>query len=262
MKDRILNISIIVLVIACLFLGGRLLYKNYMDECEAYNNNIVNFAVEMIKGNKSLEDIDSLDATDSVKDSLRTYYNDNFYSDDDLILIYEDVAYFESIKDEIEKEQRAYGDAFFDPDCDYFWNLSVDESGEEVDEETEKYNYVAVNYLYYNKDKNSSEIIKKDNNLYIKSSDLKFNGEDFVDLYYNGLNVFVIAPEDGKISRENRRDYAYYKNLVFIREYDEDKNTVYLYSSDAGYAKVNISLVCKMNIGKIKNMDIITNIIK
>jgi hypothetical protein len=88
------------------------------------------------------------------------------------------------------------------------------------------------------------------------------NGAEYCDFYYNGLCVRVNAPEDGKTSIENRQEYEYYKNLVFIREYKEDKNTVYLYSSDAGYAKVNISVVCKMNIGKIKNMDISTNIIK
>ena len=101
-----MNVGIIVLVIACLFLGGRLLYTSYMDKCEIYNQNIIDFTVEMIKGNKSLEDIDTLDANDSVKESLRKYYNDTFYLEGELILVYEDYQLLDEIIKDCEKFRK------------------------------------------------------------------------------------------------------------------------------------------------------------
>lgn len=253
MKDRILNISIIVLVIACLFLGGRLLYKNYMDECEAYNNNIVNFAVEMIKGNKSLEDIDSLAATDSIKESLRTYYNDTFYADDDLILIYEDVAYFRQHKDGLKEMQLSYGDEIYNTESAYF-NQFVNE-GDELSEEERKYNHLAVTYLYINEGKNTNGIVEKDDNLYIDSNVLDFSEYDGYDVYYDGLTIYVNKYMLEKNIRNVRAADTFFESLGVVRVLDEDSKVYVLKNTSKGYI-INGELYCSLKLGKIDNIRI------
>lgn len=253
MKDRILNISIIVLVIACLFLGGRLLYKNYMDECEIYNNNIVNFAVELIKGNKSLEDIDSLDATDSVKDSLRTYYNDTFYADDDLILIYKDVAYFRQHKDELKEMQLSYGDAIFDGESEYFYQF-IDESGNLTEEES-KYYDLASTYLYYNEDKNTNGIVEKDNNLYIDSDYLDFSEYDGYDVYYDGLKIYINKYNFDKSIRSVRAEDEFFKTLSVVNVLEEENRVYILKNSSKGYI-IKGEIYCDLTFWKIDNLRI------
>lgn len=253
MKDRILNISIIVLVIACLFLGGRLLYKNYMDECEAYNNNIVNFAVEMIKGNKSLEDIDSLDANDSVKEGLRTYYNDNFYADDDLILIYEDVAYFRQHKDGLKEMQLSYGDAIYDGESEYFYQF-VNE-GDDVSEEERKYNHLASTYLYYNEGENTNGIVEKDNNLYIDPNVLDFSELDGYDVYYDGLKIYINKYNFDKSIRSVRAEDEFFKTLSVVNVLEEDNRVYVLKNSSKGYI-IKGEIYCNLALWKIDNLRI------
>lgn len=253
MKDRILNISIIVLVIACLFLGGRLLYKNYMDECEVYNQNIINFAVELIKGNKSLEDIDSLDATDSVKESLRTYYTDNFYADDDLILIYKDVAYFRQHKDELKEMQLSYGDEIYNSECGYFYEF-IDESGELTEEEL-KYNNLGLTYLYVNEGKNSNGIVEKDNNLYIDPNVLDFSEYDGYDVYYDGLTIYINKYNFDKSISSVRAEDEFFESLSVVNILEEDSRVYVLKNSSKGYI-IKGEIYCDLTFWKINNLRI------
>ena len=199
MKDRILNISIIVLVIACLFLGGRLLYKNYMDECEAYNNNIVNFAVELIKGNKSLEDIDALDANDSVKDSLRTYYTDNFYSDDDKILLYDDVDFWIKNREKIALMQEEYGETILDEGCPYFLGSISEDDLLLYTEEELKYFELKNIYIDLLKNQIDDRVKEEENELYIYLNDLDFDNLEKETIIYKGLrfDIYRDALEKG-----------------------------------------------------------------
>lgn len=229
------------------------MYKNYMDECEAYNNNIVNFTVELIKGNKSLEDIDALDATDSVKESLRAYYNDTFYADDDLILIYEDVAYFREHKDELKEMQLSYGDAIYDGESEYFYQF-IDESGNLTEEES-KYYDLASTYLYYNEDKNTNGIVEKDNNLYIDPDYLDFSEYDGFDVYYDGLKIYVNKYMLEKNIRSVRAVDTFFESLGVIRVLDEDDKVYILKNTSKGYI-INGELYCSLKLEKIDNIRI------
>ena len=220
LKDRILNIGIIVLVIACLFLGGRLLYTSYMDKCEIYNQNIIDFTVEMIKGNKSLEDIDTLDANDSVKESLRKYYNDTFYLEGELILVYEDYQLLDEIIKDCEKFRKiATVDGVFDigqyeeqimiasekKTIEYMESLTEDER-EEMDSPP-LWDYFYSLYEYNNKDRN--DLILREEGLYVSVNDLVFTNAECIK-YYNGFPISIYRDIlDKKIKSEIIKDTLY-----------------------------------------------------
>ena len=78
-KTLIIIFVAIILIIA-LILGGKIGYDYYMDSCEVENEVILNFIEDMVKGHKSYSDIDSLEASEDVKENLREFYSGFFFS--------------------------------------------------------------------------------------------------------------------------------------------------------------------------------------
>ena len=221
-----------------------------MAECEEYNNNIINFTVDLIKGCKDLSDIDNLDATDEVKNSLRQYYNDTFYAEDELVLIYEDVAYFRSHKEELKKKQLTFGEDIYSNECPYFYEF-INES-EEVSEEERKYNGVATSYLYINEGKDTLGVIEKDNNLYMVASDFNFGTLDGYNIYFEGLEIYVnkyILDKSFPLLRVND---IFYNTLGVIAELD---NKYILKNESKGYI-IEGSVTCKTRFNKIVELKI------
>lgn len=255
MKNKVLNIVIIVLVVGCLILGGKIGYDYYMGECEQYNDNIVNFTIEMIKGNKSLEDVDSLDATDEVKESLRQYYNDTFYSDDDLILIYEDVAFFYSNREKLKKIQQSYGEELKSLECSYYYSygiVSPDASEDEI-----KFANLATSYIYLNeKEKNTDGIIEEHNNLYIKLKDLDFKNLDSIYVFYNGLKININKYGLNKVSIVERQKDNNYRTIAKKNEYSENKDKIIILKNEPKEYRIIVTLNLKISFGKIKNIEI------
>lgn len=253
-----MNIGIIVLVIACLFLGGRLLYTSYMDKCEIYNQNIIDFTVEMIKGNKSLEDIDTLDANDSVKESLRKYYNDTFYADDELICIYEDidsvVGQIEKVEDFynslVEVEEVRYNNKIVKGiSLDMFLTSEIDILfGESDFTRDELYELADIQRILQEYD--SIKIQKTDSFVYYDNGNLYLRAEDFnkieyvkykgfkVDLYSVILNKEFHGYDELRESIEVKNIFKEDKS-IFVYVTKDKLNNNYNFSSKMGFGKIN-----------------------
>lgn len=187
MNNKILNGIIVTLLFCCLFVGGKIMYSNYMAECEEYNDNIISSAIDLMNGKLSLDSIDNLTIPDGVKESFKNYYNETFYSDEDLILIYENV---DNINRDIKAAQRVYkeltensriyfNNKVFEPVMlEDFLYTEIDvlfyESSFTSDELSE---LAAVQSILVNSDitnidfSKDSRVIEKNGNLYIKVFD-------------------------------------------------------------------------------------------
>lgn len=254
-KNRILNLIILVLILGILGVGGNIIYKNYQYDCEKYNNEIIDFTVELIKGHHTLEDIDALDANEDVKNSLREYYQNTFYSDDDLILVYEDIDFFYKYKDEIAEEQKSFGVGFDNPESNYFgkYSLTIVET-----EEEQKYNELAITYNYLDEDIESEcEFIEKDNNLYVYAKDLDFGSLDIIQLHYKGLNIELNKYGLDKVYLKERVRDNNYQTLEFKNTfYDSDNNFVYYYKNEPKEYRVILNMSTEISMGKIKGLNI------
>lgn len=253
-----------MLVVGCLILGGKIGYDYYMGECEQYNDNIVNFTIEMIKGNKSLEDVDSLDATDEVKESLQQYYNDTFYSDDDLILIYEDVEFLNRNIDMLVKFQESYlKDGILSEEymIDVFEEYSneVSYAGEDINEEQEPLDYKneeKIKKLYsifdITKQNNTSDnIIIKENKLYINSKDISLqNGRQEINYQGYIFNLF-----EGQLNKKVENDIKQsekYQSIELKNTLEEDNYIVFVLKD---YLNNKYTFKGSMKFGKLVNIE-------
>lgn len=223
-KNRILNLIIIGLIFCILGLGGNIIYKNYQYDCEKYNNEIIDFTIELIKGQHSIDEIDTLDANDDVKNSLREYYQNTFYSDDDLILVYEDIDslldkridalnIYNSIK---ETNSFKYNNKIFDNiTLDKFLHSEISVLCDfNVWTKEERYYFADIQRVLNGIDLNNSsttniDFIKDDSNLYITVNDY-MNNDEFI---YNG---YKIKKESILLEKRIRNSIYETKNIPFI----------------------------------------------
>ena len=253
-NDSYLNKIILILFVIIVLFFGKVGLDYYRNETLSFNEEVQSFAIELVKGNKTLEYIDKLEVSDKLKEDFKSYYNNSFYSEDDLVLIYEDVSFFEKNRNKVDKLQRSYGEPFFnDPDLRY--NFAVNESDDLTEEEI-KFNQLVLNYSYLDKNKTSNQIIEKNNNLYIKAKDIVFNSEDFVAFYYEGLKLNVYLPETEKMTLLNRQNHPYYTNFDFISTRESDDVIIYSYKNSIDYADIYINLNCEMLLDRVKGIDI------
>lgn len=250
LKNKVLNIVIIVLVVGCLILGGKIGYDYYMGECEIYNDNIVNFTIEMIKGNKSLEDVDSLDAMEEVKESLRQYYNDTFYSDDDLIVLYDDYNYVLKNKDDIAESQKEYGESILDEGCAYFLG-SLSEDDTYTDEEMRYFELKSI-YIDILKNEIDERVFEKDNQICIKVKDLQFkNSIDII--IYKGLKFKVFEDSMIKDIPNYRQTSEKFQTFELVQDIKESDILKYNFKN---ILADKLLIVGKISFGKIKNIEI------
>lgn len=223
-KNRILNLIIIGLIFCILGLGGNIIYKNYQYDCEKYNNEIIDFTIELIKGQHSIDEIDTLDANDDVKNSLREYYQNTFYSDDDLILVYEDIdSVISKRKDALNIYNSIKETNSFEYNNKVFENITIDEFlnyeisvlfDPNIWSKDERYYFADIQKLLNNSDiNNNSEIsldfINKDGDLYITVNDY-MNNDVFI---YKG---YKIKKESILLEKRIRNSIYETKNISFI----------------------------------------------
>ena len=195
MLDKLSTMLIVILSLICVIIMGKWGYDYYINECELYNENIVEFTIEMIKGNKSLEDIDTLDANDSVKESLRTYYNDTFYADDDKILLYDDIDFWMKNREKIALMQEEYGETILDEGCSYFLGSISEDDLLLYTEEELKYFELKNIYIDLLKNQIDDRVKEEENELYIYLKDLNFDTIDKEIIIYKGLKFDIYRDE-------------------------------------------------------------------
>lgn len=230
-----------MLIFCCLGVGGNILYKSYKFDCESYNRNILDFAVDMIKGNHSYYEIDDLDAPDEVKESLKNYYLNSFYTSSDKVLIYEDidglldqkndvVEYIAKVNLPINSEEF-----YMQMESDftsYFYGSQEEEN--KIDKATEHLIYGLYNISFESKD--SDYLFIENDNLYAVVDDLVFtNGENIS--YYGGFKFTIYRDAlDKKICSEIQND-PYYQSYKISSIFKEDGKTVCILKDDLSNSK-------------------------
>ena len=77
---NIVNIVIIGLLVIVLIISGSLYLNHKENENNIYNEDIIEVVMKTINGKYDIEEINSLDCEDWLKNSLKDYYNDNFFN--------------------------------------------------------------------------------------------------------------------------------------------------------------------------------------
>lgn len=258
MNNKILNGIIVVLLFSCLFVGGKIMYSNYMAECEEYNDNIINSAIDLMNGKMSIKSIETLDMSDDIKESFKNYYNKTFYSDDDLILIYENV---ENISRDIKAAQRIYKE-LTENNRIYFNNKIFEPVI------MEDFLYTEIDVLFYESSFNSEElselatvqsillnidiqnidfskdnrVVEKNGNLYMKASDF-YNSENVnylgikIDLTSIGFEkIFKNDMLSVKLNREGEKELDKGEFIYIIRD---EVNNIYDLKVEKKVGKIN-----------------------
>jgi hypothetical protein len=74
----------------------------------------MNFSEELIKGNKSKEDIETLNIDEDIKEIFLEYFDKNYYKENELLVICEDVDYLNSIEPKAKEiASQCYVDGVF-----------------------------------------------------------------------------------------------------------------------------------------------------
>lgn len=249
MKNRILNIIILLLVVGCLFLGGKIGYNYYLDSCEDYNNNVIEFSVGLIKGDKSLEDIEALDVSENVKESLIKYYNSSFYTDKDFYILYDDVAYYLANKAQVAAIQEEYGDSILNEESTYF----LGSVSEDASDEDKKFFELSMQYIDILKDKEDSRVYEENNKLCIDIPSLVFdsNGQDII--YYKGFKFIVRQESLEKDINNYRQNSDIYSTLVEKIRTENELGFSVIFSNDFDS---EIVLTYTLKLGKIDELSI------
>ncbi len=242
-------LSIVLVIAICIGLNVYINWRN--SECEYNNQKIIDFTVELVKGNKSIEDINSTDFPEKVKNSFLDYYNNNFIEDnsEEVLKLYDSVSYFNSVIPEIKEKQVGLGDSFFTDKEGYAYSIAVNESGEDIGID-ERYKFVYLNYSYVNEDKTSNGIYEKEDCLYIKKSEVFFDDSGKSKLYYKGLLFNVYLDDFDKCKRSDRQKDYRFNMLEYFNVFEESKNNLrYCYKSKSNLydCYLNIYTVVKFN---------------
>lgn len=259
-KNRILNLIILALILGILGVGGNIIYKNYQYDCEKYNNEIIDFTVELIKGHHTLEDIDALDANDDVKNSLREYYQNTFYSDDDMILVYEDIDKLENSYAEAKEIQESIPFKYGTQEYDYaieelFIDVLYGDNSENAlnFENNAENNRATILKILQNCNfsidvKTDTFLVKENNNLYISINDLNFSN-GIMSVYYNGVKFDIYRDTLNKKIRSELLNDMVFQSYERKNVFEEDglfvvmlkdslSNTIY-FRYDISFGKLN-----------------------
>lgn len=231
---NIVNIVIIGLLVIVLIISGSLYLNHKENENNRYNEDIIEVVMKTINGKYDIDKIDSLNCEDWLKDSLKEYYNDNFYSTDDLILLYEDFKDIDIILDELNKDiELCTVDGIFNSSnftdivISKFYENSVSElNGIPLYKYLEIYEtFISNNYIYENK--TDDYIVLKDNNLYVPITKLD-NYTNQISGYYKGI-LFTVSVN----VLEKRILTNYMEELVVSTTFVEDDYEFYVVRDSA-----------------------------
>lgn len=235
MKNRVLNTIIVILVLFILFIGIRVSLAYHIEEVNGYNSDIESFIVKVIKGEKSLNDIETLDVSEGIKEDLTKYYQANFYNEEDLVLIFENISLLDNLYEEInniiiesiengvfnrnkymESVESKYFSNYMEPTGkDYIEDFTISEEEREKQQKL----YYAETFEYNTVD--TANLVVKDNNLYMKVKDLSFN-QGLMIVSYKGFKIEVIRDILDKSIRAEIANQEKYQSIELKNSFKED----------------------------------------
>lgn len=263
-KRTILNIVIIILLLLCMIVGSLVFVKYIKMQNDMYNQKILDFSLDVIKGNHSAFDIENSEMPENIKSYLIDFTKNLFYQEDDTLLIAENIDVFRDNIDFIKKVNYDYNQTGIGIDKPSFVLLSDDyglsylygifnavdeqEITKEIAEDMALYNF-CINYTGQETDR-LFEI--KDNNLYVFLSSLRIvNGYDYI--HYEGLEYYIVADTlDKKILSFCKND-SYWQSLNIVKERDRDKVKQFIVSNNVDSFVINATYKW----GKIVEIEIV-----
>lgn len=202
-----------VIIVAILFVASYLGYSYYSYKCDIYNQIILGEVQDVMKGNVSYNEIETLDVPDIIKEQLKDYYDETFYKDEDKIFVLGNIDIYDRIKDDISNAYLSYSDMFsylretYGEMLDFY----LSSSDNLTDEELIKISEINFYFMYQNKPTNH-KYIKENNNLYILVSDLTFN-KGVCECNYDGLTNYIV---EDIIEKKVRQSLSLDKNVQDI----------------------------------------------
>lgn len=260
-RFKITDICFIVLLV--IFIGCICFYcyNWYTSERDYKNDVITSFSEELIKGNKSKEDIEILDVDEDIKKIFLEYFDNNFYEENAVYTVCDDVNYLDSIESQAKEiASHCYIDGVFIRDL-YdnslrelgLVNNVIKSTGEsdiddtEVSSEFDKRNYY---YYYYPNSKSNIKYKIENNKIVVNLDELVFtNGYCIVN--YKGFEFEIVRDMlDKKILSEVSKSEKY--QSIKLKTSTNVKNVRRDYFVD--YLNNNYLITYEYSFGKIKKV--------
>ena len=219
-RFKIIDICIIVLLILCIIFGIRLGLKIKDINNEEYNTIVTEFAIELVKGNKSLEDIENLNIDDDIKETFREYYNSTFYNTSDTVVAFDSVSQLDKLYENIKEiSNNSYIDGVFNKELfkNYLYENNLISISSTSEDEFEEIDTMNLEYFYdiYNPDSKSTIEYEIDgDNIIVKVSELKFNGDGYCIINYKGFNIMLVRDALDKGIRNEIRNSTQYISIT------------------------------------------------
>lgn len=234
--SKILIGLIIFIILFCI--SGTILTW-YNSKVNNQNQIVQDFAVELMKGNKSFEDIKILEVSSDIKESFKTYYNDTFYSEDDVIVVCDNILEVDNIANKVQE----LGEEFYNNDVfDYesYYNklyeigiLSIECSNDDISGVFDNSVNTELSgfYTLYHPDKQSDVEYKIENNqLFVKVKDLNFV-QGYSSVIYKGFEFPIYRDAlDKNIIYEIQKSSKY--QSIYETGVSKEKNSREVYYSD------------------------------
>ena len=249
-------VLLLIFIIYIVYIGVNM----YNAKIESNNNSFINFTVDLIKGNKTLEDIDNLNVSQDIKDVFNSYYNNHFYKENEEVVVFENLHFLDNIYNTaVDVGNESYIDGVFNVDL-YQSNLRdkglissvLEATGDVEDTEiivNEEYNEL---YYLYNPARKSDISYRVENDkLFVNIDDLTFiNGSCFV--VYKGFEIEVVRDLlDKKRITDVKNDLNIQSISIFNQDYYDKTNRVVCRDSLKNEYIINF----KYNFGKIKSVE-------
>lgn len=234
---KVLNISIIILLMSSICIVGYLFINKDNIEKQKYNDKVVEFTVSLIKGEKSLNDIDTMTVSDEIKNEWISYYNNNFYDEKDTIILYENVKELDIILNEYLKDYNScIVDGVFNRE--QFREIYVNKiynakepliNGVEVF----KYSDLYSNPILTEKDLSVIEdgIFEKDGNLVVEVGSIT-GYSDYITKYYKGIKLDIYHNALEKHIRDYRKKSDLYNSIKINSDFEEEGYICYVVRDD------------------------------
>ena len=259
--DSLISIFIAIIVFGIFAIGIRIGIAYKTTENEVYNYQIIDFTTDFLLGRRNYSDIDELDCPDEIKDTLKKWYTDTFYTDDDLILVSENIDIYDSIKGDIKRlydsceSEEEYRNAVFDRyEEEAMVSYSSGYEGSEEEEQRILNSRRYKEYVYYNNFKNSQtknnfEYVKKDNNLYVYANDVLFDEYGICNCFYDGISFNLYEDiVDKRVWKQYNTENMEYSNEVKEKEVDKNQNRFLLENNKAFRAVYKMGKVVEIKI--------------
>lgn len=259
-RFKITDICFIVLLV--IFIGCICFYcYNWYASERDYNNDIImNFSEELIKGNKSKEDIERLNIDEDIKEIFLEYFDKNYYKENELLVICEDVDYLNSIESKAKEiASQCYVDGVFSRELyenslieQGLVNYIIEATCDDDLSESNKSDFDKREYFYYYNPeaKGTSNFSIDGNKITVSVDNLVFVDGSCI-INYKGFEFEIVRDVlDKKILSEMRKSEKY--QSIKLKTSTEVKNVKRNYFVD--YLGNEYLITYEYSLGKIKKV--------